>query len=373
MIRYNEPYISGKEENYIKDVIAKGRIAGGGEYTKRCESVIENLISSKKALLTHSCTAALEMAAILMKVKPGDEIIMPSYTFVSTANAFVLRGGIPVFVDINKDNFCLDEDKVEESITSKTVGIVPVHYGGLSCDMDKICNISKNYNLFIVEDAAQSLGCNFKEKKLGSFGCLSTLSFHETKNINCGEGGALCINDENLIESAEIIREKGTNRSRFFRGQVDKYTWVDVGSSFIPSELNAAFLLAQLETINLAQESRKVIWKYYEACLIDKPELLIPKSFIEHNHNCHIFPIITKDAKERQALLDFMNSRDINAVFHYVPLHSSEAGKKFGIAANDLSVTNDLPDRLVRLPIYSGMKKEDAESVIEAVLDFYAK
>jgi len=372
MIRYNEPYVSGREIGYIKDVLATGRIAGGGEYTKKCETIIEALTSSNKALLTHSCTAALEMAALLMKVKPGDEIIMPSYTFVSTANAFVLRGATPVFVDISKDNFCLDADKVVASINKNTVGIVPVHYGGLCADMDKISDIAHEYNLFIIEDAAQSLGCSYKGKKLGSFGCLSTLSFHETKNLNCGEGGALCINDENLIESAEIMREKGTNRSRFFRGQVDKYSWVDVGSSFIPSELNAAFLFAQLETINLAQESRENVWKYYESSLSSMPNLLIPKSFIEENHNCHIFPIVTKNAKERQQLLDFMNSKGINAVFHYVPLHSSEAGKKFGLAAEDLSVTNDLPDRLVRLPLYSNMKKEHAESVVSAVLEFYA-
>jgi dTDP-4-amino-4,6-dideoxygalactose transaminase len=371
MTRFNEPYISGKEIIYIKDVIKKGRTAGGGEYTKKCESILEDLISCKKALLTHSCTAALEMAAMLMKVKPGDEVIMPSYTFVSTANAFVLRGAVPVFVDISKDNFCLDANKIEVSISNKTVGIVPVHYGGLCSDMDKISNIANEFNLFIVEDAAQSLGCSYKGKKLGSFGSLSTLSFHETKNLNSGEGGALCINDESLIESAEIIREKGTNRSRFFRGQVDKYSWVDIGSSYIPSELNAAFLLAQLESIDVAQASREKIWKFYERSLINNIDLLIPQSFIQESHNCHIFPVITKNLTERQELLNFMNSKGINAVFHYVPLHDSEAGKRFGIASEDLSVTNNLPDRLIRLPIYSNMLIEDAEKVVSTLLEFY--
>ena len=371
MIRYNKPYLSGNEMGYLNEVINNGRLAGGGVFTQKCESFLEDYISSKKVLLTHSCTAALEMAALLMEVKPGDEVIMPSYTFVSTANAFVLRGAIPVFVDISKDNLCLDADKVVSSIGDRTVGIVPVHYGGLSSDMTKLSSISEEYNLFIIEDAAQSIGCKYKGKLLGSFGCLSTLSFHETKNINCGEGGALCINDKMLIEKAEIIREKGTNRSKFVRGHVDKYSWVDVGSSYIPSELNAAFLLAQLESIDSALESRRNIWKYYESCLMQHPKLIVPKSFFEDSHNSHIFPILTEDTHQRQELLDFMNSRGINAVFHYVPLHSSLAGQKFGKSSKDLSVTNDIPGRLVRLPIYSDMEMEDAEKVVSTVLEFY--
>jgi len=372
MIRFNEPYISGKEIEYIQDVIARGSTAGGGYYSSKCESLIEELITCKKALLTHSCTAALEMAAILMKVKPGDEVIMPSYTFVSTANAFVLRGATPVFVDISRENFCLDAEKIEDSITEKTIGIVPIHYAGLSSDMNKISEIAYNNNLFIVEDAAQSLGGSFKGKKLGSFGSLSTLSFHETKNINCGEGGALCINDPELIELAEIIREKGTNRSRFFRGQVDKYTWVDIGSSFLPSEINAAFLFAQLETMNYAEELRREVWNHYAKKLKDLSNILIPRSFLQESHNCHIFPIITKDMQERQKLLSFLSSNSVKAAFHYVPLHNSPAGKRFGIAAEDLSVTNDLPDRLIRLPIFTSMRLDEADKIANLIIDFYS-
>ena len=314
MIRYNKPYLSGNETGYLNEVINNGRLAGGGVFTQKCESFLEDYISSKKVLLTHSCTAALEMAALLMEVKPGDEVIMPSYTFVSTANAFVLRGAIPVFVDISKDNLCLDADKVVSSIGDRTVGIVPVHYGGLSSDMTKLSSISEEYNLFIIEDAAQSIGC---------------------------------------------------------RGHVDKYSWVDIGSSYIPSELNAAFLLAQLDSIDSALESRRNIWKYYESCLMQHPKLIVPKSFFEDSHNSHIFPILTEDTHQRQELLDFMNSRGINAVFHYVPLHSSLAGQKFGKSSKDLSVTNDIPGRLVRLPIYSDMETEDAEKVVSTLLEFY--
>ncbi len=372
MIRFNKPYISGKEIEYINEVIASGRLAGGNDFTKLCENFLEKFNGSEKVLLTHSCTAALEMSAILMDVKKGDEIIMPSYTFVSTANAFVLRGAVPVFVDIDKKNFCIDDQKIKNAITDKTVGIVPVHYGGLSANMDNISKIAKDFNLFVIEDAAQSLGCKYNEKNLGTIGALSTLSFHETKNLNCGEGGALCINDTSLIERAEIIREKGTNRSKFFRGHIDKYTWVDIGSSYIPSELNAAFLYAQLNNLDKAFTSRKSIWNLYKERLEPINSFSIPESFLSGIHNCHIFPILTENLDERTNLLEFLASRNIGAVFHYVPLHNTVAGIKYGKASEDLSVTNDLSERLIRLPIYSDMEQKDAEVVIESIIEFYA-
>jgi len=372
MIPFNKPYLIGKELEYIKQAIEKERLAGDGEFTKKCNKWIEDNIKCKKALLTHSCTAALEIAAMLIDIKPGDEIIMPSYTFVTTANAFVLRGGIPVFVDIRPDTLNIDETKIEEAITDKTKAIVVVHYAGVPCEMDKIMDIANKFNLYVIEDAAQAIFSLYKEKKVGSIGHLATLSFHETKNIISGEGGALLINDEKFIERAEIIREKGTNRSKFFRGEVDKYTWVDIGSSYLPSELIAAFLFAQMEKAEIT-DKRKLLWQTYNEGLKNLPG--VKTSFIPDyiQHNAHMFYLITKSFEQRTELIKFLNSKNINSVFHYVPLHNSPAGKIFSRSSGNLEITNIISDTLLRLPLFYDLSEREVNKVIKALKEFFAE
>lgn len=368
-IPFNKPYMTGKELWYISQAHANGHLAGDGVFTKKCHAWLEARTGAHKALLTHSCTAALEMAAILADIQPGDEVIMPSYTFVSTANAFVLRGAVPVFVDIRPDTLNIDETKIEEAITDKTKAIVPVHYAGVGCEMDTIMAIAKKHNLIVIEDAAQGIMSTYKGQPLGSIGHLGALSFHETKNIISGEGGALLINDPTLADRAEIIREKGTNRSQFFRGQVDKYTWVDVGSSYLPSELVAAFLWAQMEEADAITRRRLAIWDEYHRGLetleaqgyINRP--FIPK---ECAHNAHMYYIILPELVSRTKLIDTLRSKDIHAVFHYVPLHSAAAGLKHGVARMKLDVTDNMSERLLRLPIWLGIENKQSQ-VIEAI------
>ncbi len=371
-IPFNKPYMTGKELKYINHAHDYGHLSGNGPFTKKCQSWLEKRIGCQKALLTHSCTAALEMAAILADIQPGDEVIMPSYTFVSTANAFVLRGGVPVFIDVRSDTLNLDETKIEEAITSKTKAIVPVHYAGVSCEMDTIMAIAKKHELLVIEDAAQGSMSAYKGCLLGSIGHMAALSFHETKNIISGEGGALLINNPRFSELAEIIWEKGTDRSKFFRGEVDKYTWQNIGSSFLPSELIAAFLWAQLEEAETLTMRRLAVWENYNKELepLEKAGVLrrpiVPD---ECQHNAHMYYIILPNIKTRTYLLDKVNSQGINVIFHYIPLHSSPAGKKYGRVHGDLNVTRFISDRIVRLPMWIGMNKEKVEKVVYAVAD----
>jgi dTDP-4-amino-4,6-dideoxygalactose transaminase len=358
-IPFNKPYQVGTELRFIADAYRRGQLAGDGYYTKCCSEWLEQTTGAKKVLLTHSCTAALEMAAMLANIKPGDEVIMPSYTFVSTANAFVLRGGIPVFVDIRADTLNIDETRIEEAITPRTRAIVPVHYAGVACEMDTIMEIAKRYNLLVIEDAAQGVMASYKGRALGSIGQLGAFSFHETKNVISGEGGALLVNDPSLVARAEIIREKGTNRSQFFRGQVDKYTWVDVGSSYLPGEIIAAFLCAQLEEAEQITAKRMELWGEYHRVfepLEAEGRLRRPVVPAGCEHNAHMYYLLLKDLATRTAFIASMKQQGTNCVFHYVPLHSSPAGKKYGRAVGDMAVTNNLADRLVRLPVWVGLE-----------------
>lgn len=376
MISFNVPPFIGTEEKYIHDAILKHKICGDGEYTKKCNKWLEDRTNTKKALLTTSCTHATEMAALLAGIKPGDEVIMPSYTFVSTADAFVLRGATAVFVDIRPDTLSIDEKLIEDAITEKTKAIVPVHYAGVSCELDTIMDIAKKHGLIVIEDAAQGLMSSYKGKMLGTIGDYGCYSFHETKNLSMGEGGALLIRDENNIEKAEIIREKGTNRSKFFRGQIDKYTWVDAGSSYLPSELNAAYLWAQMEAADEIYNNRMTSWNQYHAMLeeletegkIERP--VIPEECV---HNAHMYYIKVKDLKERTNLISFLKERGVGAVFHYIPLHSSPAGKEYGRFHGEDKYTTKESERLLRLPLYYGLKSEDIEYVVSSVKDFYNK
>lgn len=374
MIPFNIPPHLGPEENYISQAIENHKICGDGEFTKSCSRWLENKTGCKKALLTTSCTHALEMSALLSDIHSGDEVIMPSYTFVSTANAFVLRGAKIVFVDIRPDTMNIDENLIEAAITPKTKAIAPVHYGGVGCEMDKITEIAKRYNLTVVEDAAQALMCEYKGKALGTFGAFGTISFHETKNYSMGEGGALLINDEEYIEKAEIIREKGTNRSRFFRGQVDKYTWVNEGSSYLPSELNTAYLYPQLEEADKINNDRLKSWnRYYELLkpLAEKGAIELPFIPAHCKHNAHMFYIKAKDLEERTRLIAHLKEQGITAVFHYVPLHSSPAGKKFGRFGGEDKYTTKESEKLVRLPMYYGLKDSDIEYICEKIYEFW--
>ena len=374
MINFNVPPIVGTEEKYISEAIHSHKICGDGQFTKKCNEWIKNLTGASGVLLTTSCTHATEMAAILSGIKPGDEVVMPSYTFVSTADAFVLRGAKVVFVDIRPDTMNIDEKLIESAITDKTRVIVPVHYAGVSCEMDTIMAIAKKNNLLVVEDAAQGVTATYKGRQLGSIGDYGCYSFHETKNFSMGEGGALLIKNPNDIEQAEIIREKGTNRSKFFRGQIDKYTWVEAGSSYLPSELNAAYLWAQFEQSEKIQGERISNWNLYyemlsplrEKGLIDLP--YIPK---ECGHNAHMFYIKTKDIDERTRLIGHLNRNDINAVFHYIPLHSAPAGKKYGVFAGEDKYTTRESERLLRLPMYFGLNGEEVEYICKKIKDFY--
>lgn len=370
MIPFNLPLHVKKELDYIQLAIKNRKLSGDGEFTKRAQKWLEDNFKTRKALLTTSCTHALEMAAILLDIKEGDEVIMPSYTFVSTANAFVLRGAKIVFVDIRPDTMNIDETKIEEAITSKTRVIVPVHYAGIACEMDTIMALAKKYNLFVVEDAAQGVMSKYKGKSLGTIGHLGTYSFHETKNYTCGEGGALLINDERYLESAEVIREKGTNRSRFFRGQVDKYSWVDIGSSYLLSELNAAMLLAQLEESNEVNEYRLKLWEKYLKQL-EPFGLECPHVPSNCQHNGHLFYVKTKDLTERTELIDHLKSFGFRAVFHYIPLHTSEAGKKYTTFSGKDVYTTRESERLLRLPLYYSLKEESVEQICNVIKDFY--
>ena len=364
MIPFNKPFLIDKEFEYIQDAINQGVLRGDGIYTKKCHKFLEEKLNCEKALLTHSCTAALEMAAILLDIKPGDEIIMPSYTFVSTANAFVLRGGVPVFVDIREDTLNIDENLIENAITEKTKAICVVHYAGVSCEMDKILEIAKKYKLPVVEDAAQALGSFYKEKPLGTIGDLGCFSFHETKNVISGEGGALIINDPKYIERAEIIREKGTNRSQFFRGEVDKYTWVDIGSSFLPSDMVAAYLFSQLENMDKINKKRMEIWQNYNE-FFSRYDGIIRRPYVPEDckHNAHMYYVLFKNLAERTQFIDYMKSNGINPVFHYIPLHSSPAGIKYGRVSGDMAVTDRVADTLVRMPMYYTLSDDELSSI----------
>lgn len=377
MINFNIPPYIGKEEKYIEEAIKKNfKLCGDGPFTKKCNEWFENNFKTNKALLTTSCTHAIEMAAILSNIESGDEVIAPSFTFVSTVNPFILRGAKIVFVDIRPDTMNIDENLIEAAITEKTKAILPVHYAGVSCEMDKIMEIAKKYNLLVIEDAAQGVMATYKGKALGTIGDFGAFSFHETKNYSMGEGGALLIENKEYIERAEIIREKGTNRSRFFRGQVDKYTWVDMGSSYLPSELNAAYLYAQLEEAEKINENRLETWNMYNEslkCLEENGKIELPVIPKECKHNAHMFYIKCKDLDERSELIKYLKENKIWAVFHYIPLHSSEAGKKFSRFNGKDNYTTKESERLVRLPLYYNMDKNDIEYVIEKVKEFYER
>lgn len=376
MIIFNVPPFVGKELDYVKKAIENQKICGDGEFTKKCNAWIEEATGTRKALLTTSCTHALEMAAILADIQEGDEVIMPSYTFVSTADAFVGRGAKIVFVDIRPDTLNINEELIEAAITEKTKAIVPVHYAGVGCEMDKIMELAKKYNLKVVEDAAQGVSSYYKGKALGTFGNFGCFSFHETKNYSMGEGGALLIRDEKDMEKAEIVREKGTNRSKFFRGQIDKYTWVDFGSSYLPSDMNAAYLWAQLESVDEIFNSRMNTWNaYYEAFRPLAEAGLVELPFIPAHcsHNAHMFYMKLKDLEERTAFIDHMKANGILTVFHYIPLHSAPAGVKYGRFHGEDVYTTKESERLVRLPLYYNMAKEDLDKVIASVLAFFGK
>ena len=376
MIYFNNPPFVGNELEYVRQAIDNQKICGDGPFTKKCSQWIESKTGTSKALLTTSCTHATEMAALLLDIKPGDEVIMPSYTFVSTADAFVLRGAKAVFVDIRPDTMNIDENLIENAITEHTKAIVPVHYAGVSCEMDKITELALKYNLKIVEDAAQGLLSTYKGKMLGTIGDFGCYSFHETKNYSMGEGGALLIRDPNYIEKAEIIREKGTNRSKFFRGQIDKYTWVDAGSSYLPSDLNAAYLWAQLEQADKIFDNRMKTWNLYYELLTDlQKQGVISLPVVPENcaHNAHMFYIKAKDLDERTHLIGFLKEQGILAVFHYIPLHTAPAGKKFGVFCGEDRYTTKESERLVRLPMYYGLEEEKVVYIANKIKDFYCR
>lgn len=374
-IPFNKPFIAGKELFYIAQAVMENNYtAGDGPFTKKCQAWLEERLGCRKVLLTHSCTAALEIAAILADISPGDEIIMPSYTFVSTASAFVLRGGVPVFIDIRPDTLNVNENLIEAAINPRTKAILPVHYAGISCEMDAIIKIAEMHNLLVIEDAAQGIMSTYKGRQLGSIGHLGACSFHETKNIISGEGGALLVNDEKFVERAEIIREKGTNRSKFFRGHVDKYTWVDIGSSYLPSDIIAAFLYAQMENADQIIAKRNSIYSLYIEDLYpltEKGFIQLPFSSNDYCSNGHIFYIITRSLTERMKLSQFLLEQGISSLFHYVPLHSSPAGKLYGRVNGTMDVTERISDCLLRLPLYHEMKDEDIHYVTGNIRKFY--
>lgn len=364
--------MTGKELYYIAESHFNGRLAGDGPFTKRCHVWLEERTDCNKALLTHSCTAALEMAALLVDIQPGDEVIIPSYTFVSTANAFVLRGGVPVFVDIREDTLNLDERLIEEAITPRTKAIVPVHYAGVACEMDTIMSIAQRHRLKVVEDAAQGVMATYKGRALGSIGDLGTYSFHETKNVISGEGGALLVNDPDLVLRAEIIREKGTDRSRFFRGEVDKYTWQEVGSSFLPGELIAAFLWAQLEEADRITQNRMTSWQFYHKLLEPlESRGIIRRPIVPDNcrHNAHMYYVLLAPEIDRQKVLEEFKRNDIWPVFHYVPLHSSPAGQRYGRVNGTVDVTNKQSKCLIRLPLWIGLAEFQQEKIVDVLLN----
>lgn len=374
MISFNVPPYTGKEIEYIKECVANNKICGDGAYTKKCNAWIEEHMKVNKCLLTTSCTHATEMAALLCDIKEGDEVIMPSYTFVSTADAFVLRGAKVVFVDIRPDTMNIDETLIEAAITEKTKAIVPVHYAGVACEMDTILDIAKRHNLVVIEDAAQGVMAYYKGKALGTIGDMGCYSFHETKNYSMGEGGAILFRDDKYVEDAEIIREKGTDRSKFFRGQIDKYTWVNYGSSYLPSDMNAAYLYAQLELADEINNARLEIWNTYNDNLQDLKtagRIELPTVPAECTHNAHMFYIKAKDIEERSKLISFLKEKDILSVFHYIPLHSSTAGIKFGRFSGEDIYTTKESERLTRLPLYYGLTKEQNLYIIDMIHEFY--
>ncbi len=369
MIQFNRQNLFGKEFEYIKDAYENGKISGDGKYTELCNHFMEKRFDAKKVMLTTSGTHALDLAAILVGIQPGDEVIMPSYTFVSTANAFLLRGAKPVFCDIRKDNLNMDETKIEELITEKTKAIVPVHYAGVACDMDKITKIAKKNDLTVIEDAAQGVNAKYKDKYLGTIGDIGCYSFHETKNYSMGEGGAIVVNDEEMIERAEIIREKGTNRKKFFRGEIDKYTWVEMGSSYLPSEINAAVLWNQLEHMDEIQKKRKNIFEMYYGglkVLGDERKLRLPiiNDFAESNF--HMFYILLNSEKERNEMISYLKKNDVQAVFHYIPLHLSEFYKR-NFKRIYLPVTEDLSSQIVRLPMFFNLSKKNVSFIVKSI------
>ena len=376
MIHFNVPPVVGNELQYMEEAIKNRKICGDGIFTKKCSAWMEEKTGTAKDLLTTSCTHAIEMSAILSNIQPGDEVIMPSYTFVSTADAFVLRGAKVIFVDIRPETMNIDERLIEEAVTERTKAIVPVHYAGVACKMDEICDIAKRHNLFVIEDAAQGVMSFYKGRPLGTLGDYGCYSFHETKNYSMGEGGALLIKDPKNIERAEIIREKGTNRSKFFRGQIDKYTWMDAGSSYLPSDLNAAYLWAQLEKAEEILNDRMASWNLYNQLLKELEEegyIRLPEIPEECTHNAHMFYIKTKDLEERQNLISFLKAKGVGAVFHYIPLHSAPAGKKYGeFFGKDIYTTSE-SERLLRLPLYYKLSNDSIEKIVEAIKEFYKR
>lgn len=372
-IDFNKPFLTGNELTYITQAVEQAHISGDGYFSKSCQTYLEKELNVPKVLLTTSCTHALEMCALLLDIKAGDEVILPPFTFVSTVNAFVLRGAKPVFVDIRKDTLNIDETKLEDAITSKTRTIIPVHYAGVACEMDAILDIAHKYRIPVIEDNAHGLFGKYKGKYLGTFGCLATQSFHETKNITCGEGGALLINDEHLIENAEIFREKGTDRSRYFRGQVDKYTWVNIGSSYLPSDILAAFLYAQLEQWKSIQQQRKNIWNFYYDNLrqwADEHQIGLPVVPEECEQSYHMFYLILPNLDRRQSVIRHLRQHGILSVFHYQSLHLSKMGKQWGYQPGSFPVTEEVSDQLLRLPFYNHMSNSDQIQVVEALLDY---
>jgi dTDP-4-amino-4,6-dideoxygalactose transaminase len=372
-ITFNRPSLVGNELDYVRDAIEQGHISGDGVYTRRCESLLRELLGAR-VLLTTSCTHALEMAALLLDVEPGDEFLLPSFTFVSTANAFVLRGARPVFVDIRPDTLNIDETKIEAAITARTRAIVVMHYAGISCEMDTIIDIARRHRLPVIEDNAHGLFGAYRDRPLGTFGAMSTLSFHETKNVFCGEGGALILNDASLEARAEVLREKGTDRSRFFRGEVDKYTWVDAGSSYVPADVLAAFLFAQLEKRETVQEARRAIWIRYRdelASWAGERGYALPAVPPKCTPAYHLFHLVLRTAEERSAFIEHMRGRGIQAIFHYIPLHNSPMGQRLGGRAGDCPVAESVSERLVRLPFYTSMSSETQQLVIAAAREFF--
>ena len=375
MINFNVPPYTGKELDYIKIAVENQKICGDGEFTKKCNAWIEEKTGTRKCLLTTSCTHATELAALLADIKPGDEVIMPAYTFVSTADAFVLRGAVPVFVDIRPDTMNIDEKKIEDAITDRTRAIVPVHYAGVACEMDTIMDIAKRHNLMVIEDAAQGVMAYYKGRALGTIGDFGCYSFHETKNYSMGEGGALLIRDEKYVEDAEIIREKGTNRSKYFRGQIDKYTWVNYGSSYLPSDMNAAYLYAQLELADEINNRRRANWDhYYESLkpLADTGRISLPVVPEGCVHNAHMFYIKTADIEERSTLITFLKENGIWAVFHYIPLHTAPAGMRFGRFHGEDEYTTKESERLLRLPMFYALTEDQVTYICDKVKEFYA-
>ncbi len=372
-IPFNKPCLEGKELLYVAEAILLGHAAGDGSFTKRCHQLLEGGLGAARVLLTTSCTHALEMSALLLDIQPGDEVIVPAFTFVSTVNAFVLRGATPVFADIRRDTLNMDEKLLPDLITSRTKAIVPVHYAGVACEMDTICALTSRHGIPLVEDNAHGLFARYKGRFLGTFGCLATQSFHETKNITCGEGGALIINDLSLKERAEIIREKGTDRSRFFRGQVDKYTWVGIGSSYLPSDILAAYLCAQLEAWTVIQSKRSNIWRRYAEGLkhwAEQSGVQMPVVPEECEQAYHMFYILLPSLRVRQAMIEHLKASGVMAVFHYLPLHLSAMGETFGGRVGQCPVTEDVSDRLLRLPLYNDLRPAEQDRVIDAVCSF---